>query len=90
MIVKAFRHGRSDRIAANAVPARIREIFNNRSNSLEAPMLLLVYHEEETLNYIRNVGVDVSTWRSGLRSLLIPDRIEVSLSFCKHNPEKNE
>ena len=44
-------------------------------------MILLVYHEEETTNYIRNMGVDVSTWRSGLRNLLFPDNLQVRLSF---------
>lgn len=36
-------------------------------------MILLVYHEEETRNYIRNMGVDVSTWKIGLSTLLHPD-----------------
>ena len=52
-------------------------------------MILLVYHEEETMNYIRNMGVDISAWRSGLRSLLVPDRLQVKLSFPTHNPEMN-
>jgi len=53
-------------------------------------MILLVYHEEETMNYIRNMGVDVSAWRSGIRSLLILDRLQVSFSFQKRNPERDE
>jgi len=73
----AFRHhGGSDRIAANTMPARIRELFKDHLNSTEAPIILLVYHEEETINYIRNTGVDVSAWRSGLRTLLFPDRLQ--------------
>lgn len=50
-------------------------------------MILLVYHEEETINYIRNMGVDVSAWRSGLKSLLFPDRLQVRPSFRKQDPE---
>ena len=44
-------------------------------------MILLVYHEEETINYIRNMGVDVSAWRSGLRTLLFSDHLQVRLFF---------
>ena len=88
--MKAFRHhGGSDKIASNAVPARIRELFKDHLNSTDAPMILLVYHEEETINYIRNMGVDVSAWRSGLRTLLFIDRLQVKLSFRKQDPEKN-
>ena len=86
-ITKTFRHGGSDKIAANAVPARIQELFKNHLNSTEEPMILLVYHEEETINYIRNMGVDVSAWRSGLRTLLFPDRLQVRLSFRRQDPE---
>lgn len=50
-------------------------------------MILLVYHEEETKNYIRNMGVDVSAWRSGLRTLLFSDHLQVRLSIGKKDPE---
>jgi hypothetical protein len=80
-IMKALVNGSSDGIAANAMPVRIQEFFENHIIPTEAPMILLVYHEEETMNYLRNMGVDTSAWRSGLRSLLIPDRLEVRLSF---------
>ena len=79
--MKGFRHGNSDKIATNAVSTRILEFFKDHLHSTEAPMVLLVYNEEETMNYIRNVGVDVSSWRSGLRDLLIPERLQVRLSF---------
>ena len=46
-------------------------------------MILLVYHEEETINYIRNMGVDVSAWRSGLRTLLFSDHLQVRAFFFK-------
>ena len=81
-ITKTFRHhGGSERLAANAIPARIQELFKDHLNSTEAPMILLVYHEDETINYIRNMGVDVSAWRSGLRTLLYSDHLQVRLSF---------
>ena len=52
-------------------------------------MILLVYHEEETINYLRNMGVDVSAWRSGLRTLLFPDLLQVRFYFRKQHPEIN-
>lgn len=88
-IMKALVQGSSDRIAASAMPARIQEFFKDHTIPTETPMILLVYHEEETMNYLRNMGVDTSAWRLGLRSLLIPDRLEVRLSCWKHRPEMN-
>lgn len=41
------------------------------------------------MNYIRNMGVDVSAWRSGLKTLLFPDHLQVWLSFRKQDPELN-
>ncbi|KAF8803995.1 hypothetical protein BYT27DRAFT_7194724 [Phlegmacium glaucopus] len=72
----AFRHGSSDRIAANAVAARIREVFKDHTSRTEVPMVLLVYQEEQTMNYLRNIGIDVSAWQSGTRGLLIHDPLE--------------
>ena len=90
MSIKAFRHGSSDKIAANAVPARVQEIFKDHVSSTEAPLILLVYHEEETINYIRNMDVDISGWRTGLRDLLIPDRLQVSFSSQKTQCRKRQ
>lgn len=52
-------------------------------------MILLVYHEDETINYIRNMGVDVSAWRKGLRTLLFPDRLQVRFSFLSKTGSRN-
>ena len=90
MSIKAFRHGSSDKVAANAVPARVQEIFKDHVNSTEAPLILLVYHEQETMNYIRNMDVDISGWRTGLRDLLIPDRLQVSFSSQKTQCRKRQ
>ncbi len=37
------------------------------------PIILLVCREEESLNLLRNMGVDISGWRSGIRDLFLPD-----------------
>ena len=36
-------------------------------------MILLVHKEEETMNFLHNMGVDVSRWRFGLRDILMPE-----------------
>ena len=76
-------------MASDELPLRIREVFKDHLNPTEAPMILLVYHEEETMNYIRNVGVDISAWRSGLRSLLFPERLQVG-GLCLKTGSKND
>ena len=90
-ITKTFRHhGGSDSIAASAISARIRELFKDNLDSTEAPIILLVYHEEETINCIRNMGVDVSAWCSGLRSLLFSDHSQVRLAFLPKAGSRNK
>lgn len=51
---------------AAMLPSRIQNLFQGR----KSPMILLVNKEEETMNFLRNMGVDVSQWRYGLRALL--------------------
>ena len=43
-------------------------------------MILLVHKEEETMNFLHNMGVDVSRWRFGLRDLLMPEVRELKYS----------
>jgi hypothetical protein len=55
------------------MPARIQIFFKEYHRESDAPMILLVSKEEDTMNFLHNMGVDVSRWRYGLKDLLIPE-----------------
>jgi len=58
---------------------RVKELFKDHEGTKsENPIILLISKEEETLNLLRNSGVEVSGWRSGIRDLIISDDIPVS------------
>ncbi|KAJ3509525.1 hypothetical protein NLJ89_g5177 [Agrocybe chaxingu] len=75
---KPFRHGESETLPNDAVRARLRVVFQDRQGpSAPTPMILLVYHAEQTLNYLKNMGVDTSHWRSGIKDLLMSENSRV-------------
>ncbi|KAF8966174.1 hypothetical protein BDZ97DRAFT_723826 [Flammula alnicola] len=81
---KPFIYGNSEIVTAAMMPHRIQENFKEFQKATEKPMVLLVNREEETVNFLRNMGVDVSAWqRYGLRDLLIPKNSQVSLTIYK-------
>jgi hypothetical protein len=55
------------------MPRRIQDFFKEYHRERNTPMILLVHKEEETMNFLLNMGVDVSRWRFGLRDLLMPE-----------------
>ncbi|KAF8203864.1 hypothetical protein BJ912DRAFT_941248 [Pholiota molesta] len=75
-----FRHGDTESIMAAMLPNRIQNLFQGR----KSPMILLVNKQEETMNFLRNMGVDVSQWRYGLRGLLFGSKSN-SQSSNYHN-----
>ena len=55
------------------MPSRIQSFFKEYHRERNAPMILLVHKEEETMNFLHNMDVDISRWRFGLRDLLVPE-----------------
>ena len=55
------------------MPTKIQYLFKEYHRERSAPMILLVHKEEETMNFLHNMGVDMSRWRFGLRDLLMPE-----------------
>ncbi|KAF8151745.1 hypothetical protein B0H34DRAFT_665187 [Crassisporium funariophilum] len=74
-----FVHGNTETVPGSEMPTRIQALFKNHVHPTDQPMILLVYKEVETMNYLRNMGVDISSWRFGLGDLLVMDRSTVSL-----------
>jgi len=71
---RAFNHGVTEDIASEDVAKRIQSFFQDHQNIKSSnPIILLVCKEEESLNLLRNMGVDTAGWRSGIRDLLLPD-----------------
>ena len=66
------------------MPARIQELFKDSISPTDKPMILLVYHEEMTMNYLRNIGVDTTRWRDLLKDLIMPEnasRVCMNIAF---------
>lgn len=70
---KPFSYGDSEHVSHEDMPRRIQSFFKEYHRERDAPMILLVHKEEETMNFLHNMGVDVSRWRFGLRDLLMPE-----------------
>ena len=69
---------------------RIQSFFQDCQNIKSSnPIILLVCKEEESLNLLRNMGVDTAGWRSGIRDLLLPESGSVRLHiFDTHSDNK--
>ncbi|KJA16619.1 hypothetical protein HYPSUDRAFT_47237 [Hypholoma sublateritium FD-334 SS-4] len=66
---ETFKHGETKAINTAdpaALPRAIQELFQG----CKSPLVLLVNNKEETLNYLRNMGVNTSEWQDGLTGLL--------------------
>jgi hypothetical protein len=72
--MKPFNYGVTEELAQAELSQRLRELFaDHQGIKSENPIILLVSKEKETMNYLRNMGVDTSGWRSGIKDLIMPD-----------------
>lgn len=67
---------------------RIKSFFQDHESTKSSnPIILLVCKEEESLNLLRNMGVDTAAWRSGIRDLFLPDSGAVRLHILDVHPD---
>lgn len=68
MFSQKFEHGETEVLSEVLIGERLRTFFGAGSD--RHPTVLLVHGEEISRNALRDFGVDVSAWRSGLQHLL--------------------
>ncbi len=86
--MKPFSYGVTEELALAELSQRLRELFaGHQGIKSENPIILLVSKEQETMNYLRNMGVDTSGWRSGIKDLIMPDTGQVSFFLKKKKTE---
>lgn len=59
----------------------IRNIFVDCQERTDSPVVLLVHDEERTCNFLKNMQVNTSTWRFGIKDLVNPGCVH-PLSLC--------
>ncbi|PPQ67779.1 hypothetical protein CVT25_009083, partial [Psilocybe cyanescens] len=70
VIMKPFAHGQSQKMHISSMRESLQEYFNDYRVRSGRPMILLVYNQELTLNYLRKMDVDTSAWSYDLKALL--------------------
>jgi len=61
-----------------SISSRLQHIFKDNVQPTDRPIILLVNGDEITRNVVRNYGVDVSMWESGIKNLLGHAKVKVS------------
>jgi hypothetical protein len=81
MSSQPFKHGATEDLDDSAIASRLQAFLEPRAD--RHPTVLLVHGEEISRNVLRNMGVDISAWQSGLKRLLGFDTPQVRFSsFC--------
>ncbi|KAG6850275.1 hypothetical protein H0H93_015532 [Arthromyces matolae] len=64
----AFDYGATEELDEMAISARLQDFFSKLDN--KGPVILLVYEEEVTMNLLKKLRVNTSSWKYGLQDLL--------------------
>ncbi|KAK2462407.1 hypothetical protein APHAL10511_005713 [Amanita phalloides] len=65
-----FEHGNTEQLASADISAKLKVILGEQTRSTREPIILLVHDEPLARNALRDLGIDASTWESGLKGLL--------------------
>ncbi|KAH7906362.1 hypothetical protein BJ138DRAFT_1016351 [Hygrophoropsis aurantiaca] len=81
--LQEFKYGETKQDASHAeVAAKVRSLFEHNSQKSGVPLLLLVHNEEIARSVLSYLGVDVSSYVSGIRHLLYAREVSNPLVSC--------